>query len=335
MADAINSFPLECDFKGELTNIVDTINTIKNVLYELTENANRTKTLISLLNDGTFSLENVDENTLSALKKIIDSGLFGANQSGPILLLEKANDDYDSLTDIEKKQYSDLMSVLEKYGYITKEGFWNRSMYDFMESSEHGGCGFAANTNIIIDMYSKMENGEEEFYNTYGFPLYYTDSSGKKYYNYDALFASHYLNSIERYSNQIIPGFFNNEIPSFWPKWNPSAISYVLNDGTTTFQRLNALSNEFPNLSMDKTQYFFKKDITQYSSEYLNHDYAVVGVHNFTLTSMDGITTTYDGGHFMSITGVTSDGKYIVASWGEQYILDDYSFASLCFIDFR
>ena len=348
IVNAINSFSLDCDFKGEITSIVNGIITIQNTLNELEEDVNKTKALISLMNSGAFGSGNIDINTLFALKELLDSGLFGANQSGPILLLEKASNDYESLTDIEKQQYADLIAVLEKYEFITTEGVWNHSMYDFMLSSQQGGCGFAANTNIIIDMYSKMENGEELFYQKYDFPMYYTDTSGEKHYNYDTLFASHFLSSMDRFSRQIIPGV-DIYIPSFWPKWNTSMIDSFVGGtvpvvggkmsgvgGTTTFQRVNALKYEFSDMSMDTTEYMMQGNISQYSNEYSNHDYTVVLAHDkFTLTSVEGVSKTYDGSHFMSITGVTSDGKYIVASWGNQYILDDYSDASLCFIDFR
>ena len=147
--DAINSFPLDCDFKGEITSIVNGINTIQNTLNELVEDINKTKALISLMSSNAFVSGNMDIKTLFTLKELFESGLFGANQSGPIMLLEKANSDYESLTDIEKKQYADLMLILEKYDYITNEGVWNHTMYDFILSSQQGGCGFAANANII------------------------------------------------------------------------------------------------------------------------------------------------------------------------------------------
>ena len=269
------------------------------------------------------------------LKELENDGLFGANQSGPLKLLGKAVLNPKELTDVEKLQLEDLKAIFQKYGYITEKGYWNHSMYEFIMASRQSGCGFAANTNIIVDMYSKIKNGEELFYQKYGFPLYYTDEEGKKYYNYDALLASHYLTSIDNYSKQVIPGV-DIEIPSFWPKWNPSFINYFLEQegGIANFQRLNALQNEFPDVSMKTTDYLLKTDVEQYSGEYSIHDYAVVSVHNdFTLIGMDGESETFNGGHFMCITGVMPDGRYIVASWGKQFILDSYDFADLFFID--
>ena len=33
-------------------------------------------------------------------------------------------------------------------------------------------------------------------------------------------------------------------------------------------------------------------------------------------------TTELDGGHYVTITGIADDGKYIVSSWGKQYYID-------------
>ena len=35
-----------------------------------------------------------------------------------------------------------------------------------------------------------------------------------------------------------------------------------------------------------------------------------------------GSTTTLDGGHYVTITGIADDGRYIVSSWGEKYYID-------------
>ena len=355
--NTLNDYSFNCEFKGEIANIINNIILIEKELNNLVDNTSKTKTLIKLMDDPTLNIEknfinnplilknlakwgqlfisNTNIDILNSPGNLHDTSLYGADQSGAISLLERGNNDYDSLTEVEKKQYSDLMMVLEKYDFISKEGNWNQSMYDFMITSEQVGCGFAANTNIIIDMYLKMENGEARFYEKYGFPLYYTDSFGVKHYNYDTLFANHFLSSIDNFSKQVIPGV-DIEIPTFWSKWNPSVINYFLehSGGQTDFMTINSLKNEFPDMTMNSVEYSFISDIKPYISEYSNHNYTVVRAHEFTLTSMDGIETSYTGGHFMSVIGVTDDNKYIVSSWGESFILDVDDFLNLYFIDF-
>lgn len=40
-----------------------------------------------------------------------------------------------------------------------------------------------------------------------------------------------------------------------------------------------------------------------------------------------------EGGHAMSVTGVTSDGRMIVSSWGEKYYIAPYEDANLYYND--
>ena len=43
---------------------------------------------------------------------------------------------------------------------------------------------------------------------------------------------------------------------------------------------------------------------------------------DFTLYNEDGSVAQSDvGGHWMTITGVTDDGRYVVSSWGGKYYL--------------
>ena len=340
----LNNLAFNYDFKEEVNTICNDLNNIQNTIVELGVNIAKTKKILNIIDNSifsklaTFDLSTILSNSLfdrSSSLDFLNDGQYGANQSGPIILLQKAQTDYDSLSDVEKKQYQDLLKVFKKYGYINQEGNWNKSMYQFMQAAQSGGCGFAANTNIIIDIYYHMENGNEIFMQKYEFPLYYENSSGEKIYNYDALFASHYLDSVDKFSQQVIPGV-NISIPSFWPKWNPSMITSFLDKGSIEFQRQNALSNAFDDVSFENTSFNGNfESLIEHSSEFDNHDYAVIEAHNFTLESLDGNSISFDAGHFMLITDVNEDGNYIVSSWGKQYILKNVQLGNLSFVDVR
>ncbi len=48
-----------------------------------------------------------------------------------------------------------------------------------------------------------------------------------------------------------------------------------------------------------------------------------MGYYNGNIYKENGEIQQYiDGGHGMIVTGITYDGKYIVSSWGEKYIID-------------
>ena len=51
--------------------------------------------------------------------------------------------------------------------------------------------------------------------------------------------------------------------------------------------------------------------------------YVVLNFFNGPLQDINGDTVQYiNGGHAMTITGTTSDGRYIVSSWGRKYYID-------------
>lgn len=324
---------ISSSFSNKLNEAIKSSSNVSKLIEEMNYN---NQFAINLYN-SIFEDNTKDVNILNKKVELFNAiliGQFAANQSGPFDLLKKGDENYDSLTDIQKQQYDKLKELLIKYGYITKEGYWNSPMNAFVENSRNVGCGFAANTNILIDYYSKIDNGEELFLEKYGFPLYYVDDNNQKNYNYDLLFTTHYLNSIEKFSQQVIPGV-DLSIPDFWPKWNPSFLNSIFNSsgGTKDFQRMNALKNELDDREISQKKYS-GTNLEQYSNEFYEYDYAAIAAQNFTLKDLNGeYAGSVNGGHFMLITGITNDGKYIVASWGKQYILENYDLADICFMD--
>lgn len=64
--------------------------------------------------------------------------------------------------------------------------------------------------------------------------------------------------------------------------------------------------------------------VTPSNFEKLSYDGMVtILAGNFNLYDMNGnMIHSNVGGHFMTLMGFTEDGKYIVSSWGEKYIMD-------------
>ena len=48
----------------------------------------------------------------------------------------------------------------------------------------------------------------------------------------------------------------------------------------------------------------------------------IVSFHDGYMYDTNGNAIMIDGGHAMTVTGVTDDGRLIVSSWGEQYYID-------------
>lgn len=341
--NVLNNLPFKYEFSSEVDSICSNLKEVNTTVKELREKILKVKIIFNLIDESSFDdFDNIDLSTFANDMFLDDAnplsflnyGQYGADQNEVINLIGKAQNDYYSLTEPEKKQYQDLLMIFNKYGYITKEGNWNKSMYKFMEAARNGGCGYAANTNIIVSMYSVMENGNEEFMKKYGFSLYYENSNGEREYNYSLLFASHYLNSINNYSNQIIPGM-NIQIPSWFPKWNPSFLATLTNGGSSCMQVNNALSNEFDDGTFEITTKKILYNDWKQSIDFSKQDYITINAHDFTLKDLDGNTYHVLPGHFMLITGTTSDGEIIITSWGQKFILEDVGFGEISYIDVR
>ena len=302
----------------------------KKEISELEKDMEATRAIINLMNSGVYC-NGVDANVLLLFQRILDSNLTGANQGGPQILYNLGQEDYDSLPDYGKEYYSYLLQVIEKHKVLLSVGYWNDGLDKFINASNMGGCGFAANTNIIIDYYVNLENGEELFQQKYGYPLYVLDSDGVKHYNYTVLMLDHFFNSVGYYCTHI-PGT-DTRIPDWWPKFNPSFINYCFSNGTMAAQRERFLENELKNADVKSTTYSVDPK-NLHSEELKQHNYAVVNaIGHFTLRDMEGKTYSYSANHFLEIAGVMPDGRYIVYSWGELYVLDSFDRGQLYLID--
>lgn len=66
-----------------------------------------------------------------------------------------------------------------------------------------------------------------------------------------------------------------------------------------------------------------KIDVTVENFSQLAEDgYVVINFFDGPLQDIEGNTVQYLPGHAMTITGTTSDGRYIVSSWGKKYYID-------------
>ena len=189
---------------------------------------------------------------------------------------------------------------------------------NYLSRMSNEGCGYVAICNTIFQEY---EGREAEFESTFGFPM--RDENDNL--NYLPL-------EMDMYSR------FDNIDP---------------NSGL-----LNNLYDYDSNVDGDQSTYNYLTDTTgygtnQYDLEYYLETYAAshnvdvdvhtnanVTVHNYDdiiesgqqvnvlllhgdLYNMDGsVRQTINGGHWMTVTGVTEDGMFIVSSCGGQYYID-------------
>ena len=220
-------------------------------------------------------------------------GFYGANQDTPIQLFEKYvfgyNEGFHVDTSAIDYKHSQMYLEIFKNNGITE----GSDMYYFLHQLKNHGCGYSAIVNLICDYYKDNPKAFEEIY---GYPLYDTNSKGKTIINYDFIVLDFFLKT-----NEYGQADFS--------------IRY---DGFET--SLSSITNE--NITVEPTPN--DKSITTYNEKMSSgeYDYAVVALSEFTLVPMDGNprpTVSVEGGHWMTITGTTEDGHFIVSSWGYEW----------------
>lgn len=212
------------------------------------------------------------------------------------------------------------------------------------------GCGYIA---VVNNIFTEYEGREEEFEKKFGFPMY--DKNGKA--NYDYLIVDFYASTDDKYYlndpkgaialvNDVILTYKGKDA-EFRAKYgcdpvtedgkiNPEAEQKILNEyegkdvadlkinGTTTY----SIENRFRHYLDEKgISYECKAESnldTNQVKEYLNEGKNVnIASSEFNLYDEKGnVEAKNVGGHWMTITGVTEDGRYIVTSWGERYYLN-------------
>ena len=216
------------------------------------------------------------------------------------------------------------------------------------------GCGYVAMVNNIFVEY---EGRSAEFEEKFGFPMY--DENGKA--NYNDLIIDFYASTDDRYYinepkgatafvNDVILSYLDGKEGEFRAKYgcdplingsqiNPQARQRILDEyqnasvieyktsGTTTY----SLENRFRHYMDQKgitcstqTMSGSPMPTTAQINTHLDSGKNVnIAVGGFNLYNENGTRAATDvGGHWMTITGTTDDGRYIVSSWGKRYYLN-------------
>lgn len=268
---------------------------------------NKNKTVIGIAGDNikinhggeTFSLT-YDENGIATLMDSnnkalnifgdynLDSKQCGGNQN--VLDQSYAN---KYVNDILSKYFPDATQE-EKIALLSKGTFV--------------GCGYTAITNFV---FKEFEGKENDFYNTFGFPMYemkYDDSMGT---------------------------------PTFYVDYNyePVIMDLICQKNTIQVNGENSIKQTI--LSTDGIGEPEARDVVNY----VRDEYGVVfdkslnelryySEDGYSLYSIDGRLQFEDGGpHAMVKIGETEDGRDIISSWGEKFIHESATDRSIENID--
>lgn len=156
------------------------------------------------------------------------------------------------------------------------------------------GCGYVALVNTI---FMQFEGDPQGFEDTFGFSMYKDGDL-----DYDRLI-------LDLYVTTDVANI--NDQPDGMP------------DGTVASSRNEILNNYLNEKGIyATTDYNVDVNYDTYREINANGGKVVISFRHGNMYDAQGNAHYIDGGHAMVVTGVTSDGKYIVSSWGKEYYIN-------------
>ena len=232
-------------------------------------------------------------------------GFYGGDQGSPSKL-------YENGTTQQKK---DLEEIIRKY----YPKMTHDEIIDYLAKLDSEGCGYVALVNTVFKEY---EGRPEEFEEKFGFSMYREDH-GQKVLNFDYLVVDLYAAT----DNHNEGWGFTDKFPFVWgdqidPKEDPSAKEGIGTNADSREYRFEKFMKDH-GITVDAR----KGEATiDYYKEVSSKGQCILSIYGpIVLHGVPGQTTDYpmeSGGHAITVTGVTEDGKFIVSSWGKEYIVD-------------
>ena len=156
------------------------------------------------------------------------------------------------------------------------------------------GCGYVALANTLFMEYADRPG---EFERIFGYPMYKNGDL-----NYDRLI-------LDIYATTDKAGFndgSNGRPQGTYDSTRAMIMQYFLKDkgvSVTTEANVDVNAHNF-------------RSITE------SGGYVILGYRNGNMYDENGNAHPINGGHAITVTGVTDDGRYIVSSWGEKYYIN-------------
>lgn len=214
-----------------------------------------------------------------------DDGAYGGNQSNP-------KTKSDELADIVRKYYPD---------------FTDEEVENFLIKLEDEGCGYVAMINTIFSQYVGRE---DEFEKTFGFPMY--DKNGEL--NYDAMVTDFYA-ATDNHNKKSFLMFSWDDVDE------SEDASATDGYGTTRKSREYRWEKYLGDHGIDVDVKNVNVTPDTYNDIASKGD-LVVDVSPCILYNSSGTEVrNLDGGHAMTVTGITDDGMYRVSSWGKEFYI--------------
>lgn len=230
---------------------------------------------------------------------------YGASQRSPFETMTSDPVEYAQLSNIVKSHFPE----------------WNtEDIQNFIQKLKQEGCGYVAMINSLFDEFTDNRSGFQE---AFGFDMYAADGT----LNFNQVLVDLYCTMDNHIGGRFLFFTWDTIVKNEDRIWCDDD-----KDGKFEWKDKPFGNNEVQMKYRWETYcrrhgIKAKVEISQMITPKNYHKYTKKGsvcilCSNFTLCNTEQKETYIKNGHFMTITGVTEDDKYIVSSWGKQYTLN-------------
>lgn len=216
-----------------------------------------------------------------------DRGRYGGDQGYPASI-DKTDEKYDEIAEIIRRYYPD---------------YSDREIEKYLKKLNSEGCGYVALINTIFNQYAGRA---DEFERIFGFPMY--DKNGDL--NFDLMLVDFYAAMDNHHSILGLDIIFEFEDSSATEGY-----------GTTANTREYRWEKYLQDRGVNVDVHSVNVTIENFNDLSENGD-IIIATHPVILYDENGRRLYADGGHAMTVTGVTEDGRFVVSSWGEKYYIE-------------
>lgn len=265
------------------------INELGEALNEIVNLYNRTE--LKITSNEANNTDNVVKKTVKKDESPYDNkGGYGGNQGSP------------------RNHKEEMRNIVQKY----YPDFTDAQIDDYLEKLNSEGCGYVAICNTV---FLQFIGKEKEFEKKFGFPMYKKNGD----FNYDAMVTDFYCATDNHNQKGIL-----------W--WKHDSVDAKEDQSTKEGSGTNRDSRKY-RYEMYMKDHGIDVEVKNVKVSPKNFNSVsqkgevVVGISPCVLYDKNGNKVVdLDGGHAMTVTGVTADGMLIVSSWGEKYYIKPGSY---------
>lgn len=227
----------------------------------------------------------------------------GGDQNGPFELWSRGDAS-------DRETLRELVHGYEEYADYSDE-----EIEDLLKKLNSEGCGYVAFANILAEEFRRKEG---EFERIFGFPLFMENEDGDVFVNYNPLIIDLYCASDN-----------HNKVWNFWQNHDTydeyEDQSAIIGRGTTPDDRIyrfeRYMNGRGVTVSIENIRCSPDEVYQRCKEEAARGNQVIISTCPVRLEGEDGEVSHMDGGHAMTVTGLTGDGRIKVSSWGEIYYI--------------